>query len=109
MYDLVYDKLRIKEDPYAQDMIEFELDNISYEPIDGENQIRITYKVILTFDQEKYLNNANTPKKEKYWDYIRLAMMSSANTCIIQAQDLLGLGAEARMNFPSTLGTNWKT
>ena len=57
---------------------------------------------------EKYLNNAATPAKEKYWDYIRLAMMSSSNTCIIQAQDLLGLGAEARMNFPSTMGINWK-
>ena len=57
---------------------------------------------------EKYLNNANTPETEKYWDYIRLAMMSSSNTCIIQAQDLLGLGAEARMNFPSTVGNNWK-
>ena len=34
--------------------------------------------------------------------------MSSSNTCIIQAQDLLGLGAEARMNFPSTVGNNWK-
>ena len=57
---------------------------------------------------EKYLNNAATPEAEKYWDYIRLAMMSSSNTCIIQAQDLLGLGAEARMNFPSTVGNNWK-
>ena len=57
---------------------------------------------------ERYLNNANTPEAEKYWDYIRLAMMSSANTCIIQAQDLLGLGAEARINIPSTIGTNWK-
>ena len=57
---------------------------------------------------EKYLNNASTPKKDKYWDYIRLAMMSCSNTCIIQAQDLLGLGEEARMNFPSTMGNNWK-
>ena len=57
---------------------------------------------------ERYLNNANTPEAEKYWDYIRLAMMSSANTCIIQAQDLLGLGAESRMNVPATIGTNWK-
>ena len=35
-------------------------------------------------------------------------MMSSANTCILPAQDLLGLGKEARMNFPSTMGDNWK-
>ena len=58
--------------------------------------------------KKNYLNNANTPKEKQYWDYIRLAMMSSANTCIIQAQDLLGLGEEARINIPSTLGNNWK-
>ncbi|HZD44252.1 MAG TPA: 4-alpha-glucanotransferase, partial [Methanomicrobiales archaeon] len=36
------------------------------------------------------------------------AMMSVANTSIILMQDLLGLGAEARMNRPSTLTGNWK-
>ena len=34
--------------------------------------------------------------------------MSSADTCIVPLQDYLGLGEEARMNFPSTLGNNWK-
>ena len=47
------------------------------------------------------------PEEERYWDFIRLAMMSSANTCIIPAQDYLGLDKEARINFPSTLGENW--
>lgn len=56
----------------------------------------------------EYMNNAQTPEAEKYWDFIRLAMMSSANTCIIPAQDLLGLDGEARINHPSTLGTNWQ-
>ena len=57
---------------------------------------------------EEYMNNAHIPEEEKYWDFIRMAMMSSANTCIIPAQDYLGLGEEARINFPSTLGENWK-
>ena len=56
----------------------------------------------------EYLNLKDTKEKDEPWDYIRLAMMSSANTCIIPAQDLLGLGKEARMNFPSTMGDNWK-
>jgi 4-alpha-glucanotransferase len=34
-------------------------------------------------------------------------MGSVANTVVFPAQDLLGLGTEARMNMPSTLGTNW--
>ena len=36
------------------------------------------------------------------------AMESVANHCIIPAQDYLGLGTEARVNMPSTVGNNWK-
>lgn len=56
---------------------------------------------------EEYMDNADTPEAEKYWDFVRLAMMSSANTCIIPLQDYLGLGSKARVNHPSTLGCNW--
>ena len=47
-------------------------------------------------------------RKEVNWQFIRLAMASVADTCIIPMQDYLGLGKEARINTPSTLGTNWK-
>ena len=40
-------------------------------------------------------------------DFIRLAMSSVANLCIIPLQDYLGLGNEGRINTPSTLGGNW--
>ena len=56
---------------------------------------------------EEYLDNADTPEEEKYWDYVRLAMMSAADTCIIPLQDYLGLDKVARINKPSTLGGNW--
>ena len=56
---------------------------------------------------EAYMNNAATPDKEKYWDYVRMAMMSVADTCVIPVQDYLGLDEEARINKPSTLGGNW--
>ena len=39
---------------------------------------------------------------------IRIALMSAADTAIIPIQDYLGLGNEARINEPSTLGDNWK-
>lgn len=39
---------------------------------------------------------------------IRSAYSSVADTAIIQMQDWLGKGNEARMNLPSTLGCNWK-
>ncbi|MEF9916589.1 MAG: 4-alpha-glucanotransferase [Lachnospiraceae bacterium] len=39
---------------------------------------------------------------------IRLALGSVADLCIIPIQDYLGLGEEARINEPSTVGNNWK-
>ena len=41
------------------------------------------------------------------WDFIRLAMMSAANTAIVPLQDCMNLGSEARMNTPSVPGGNW--
>jgi 4-alpha-glucanotransferase len=41
-------------------------------------------------------------------EFIRLAMMSVADVVILPVQDLLGLGAESRMNTPSTTEGNWK-
>lgn len=56
---------------------------------------------------EEYMNNEATPDKEKYWDFVRMAMLSVADTCVIPVQDYLGLDKEARINKPSTLGGNW--
>ena len=41
------------------------------------------------------------PADALHWELIRLAMMSSAHTAVIPLQDVLGLGAEARMNRPA--------
>lgn len=51
----------------------------------------------------------NLTKKEGYhWGMMRAAWSSVADMAIVPMQDLLGLGSEARMNTPSTLGGNWK-
>ena len=55
-----------------------------------------------------YMNNQRTPREELHFDFIRMAMASVADLCIIPMQDYLGLGEEARINTPSTLGRNWK-
>ncbi|MCR4590401.1 MAG: 4-alpha-glucanotransferase [Lachnospiraceae bacterium] len=57
---------------------------------------------------EKYLELKGVPGPEISWRFIRAAMMSVSDICIIPMQDFLGLGSEARMNTPSTLGNNWK-
>ena len=40
--------------------------------------------------------------------FIRAALSSVSRLCVMQMQDFLGLGAQARMNFPGTTGNNWK-
>ncbi len=48
-------------------------------------------------------------RKEGYnWGFIKAVLSSNSDTAIITMQDLLGLGNEARMNFPSTVVNNWQ-
>jgi len=42
-----------------------------------------------------------------HWDLIRLAMGSVADTAVLPMADVLGLGAEQRMNRPATGSGNW--
>ena len=59
----------------------------------------------LTFVMD-YLNIEK--KKQIPWAIIRTAYQSVADTAILQAQDILQLPNSARMNFPSTVGNNWR-
>jgi 4-alpha-glucanotransferase len=47
-------------------------------------------------------------KREPWWALIRLAMSSPARVAMLQAQDVLGLGSEARMNDPRRPSGNWR-
>ena len=49
----------------------------------------------------------NSDGHEIHWDFIRTLLGSSADTAIIPLQDVLGLGSEARMNLPASIGKNW--
>jgi 4-alpha-glucanotransferase len=42
------------------------------------------------------------------WSLIRLLWSSRARIAMAQAQDVLGLGNEARMNVPGTTGQSWR-
>ncbi len=69
-----------------------------------------------------FLNEATQQEKENFfsyigtrcsvdevpWKLIELAMRSPANLAVIPVQDLLGLGAEYRMNTPGTTKDNWQ-
>lgn len=56
----------------------------------------------------EYLCDPYTPAAEIHRPFISVAMMSSADMCIIPIQDYMGLDNSCRMNQPSTVGKNWR-
>jgi 4-alpha-glucanotransferase len=50
----------------------------------------------------------NTDGREIHWVFIRTLLASVADTVLFPLQDVLGLGTEARMNLPATMGGNWR-
>ena len=46
--------------------------------------------------------------KDDHWGMMAALWGSVAELTVVQAQDILGLGSEARMNTPSTVGNNWR-
>ncbi len=56
---------------------------------------------------DDYLGLKGMTSEQVVWQFIRMAMESVSDTCVIPMQDYLCLGSEARMNHPSTTGGNW--
>ena len=73
----------------------------------------LTMKQWLEETEERVTRHAveymHLTEEEGYvWGTIRTAMASVADTCILQLQDILELGGEARMNSPGTMtDCNW--
>ena len=69
------------------------------------------YRALYGHDKDfcrRYLHLDKCDDIESVWELIRAALASVANLTVIPMQDYLMLGAEARINTPSTLGNNWK-
>ena len=69
------------------------------------------YSALVQQDKElckRYLHLEGCDDQEVAWEMIRAALASVADLAVIPMQDYLGLGSEARINIPSTLGNNWK-
>jgi 4-alpha-glucanotransferase len=54
------------------------------------------------------LREAGIDEDEIWWSLNRLALQSRARLAMLQAQDLLGLGSEARMNRPGQARGSWR-
>ena len=57
--------------------------------------------------RERVRDYLGHPGEAMPWPLIRTALASVAQVAVIPMQDLLGLGAEARMNTPATVEGNW--
>ena len=69
------------------------------------------YSTLVQQDKDfckRYLHLEGCDDREGAWELIRAALASVADLAVIPMQDYLGLGSEARINIPSTLGNNWK-
>lgn len=115
----------IKETGYpGMKVIEFAFNgdvNNDYLPHNYKTNHIICY--VGTHDNETlagYLNNCSKDQLKQIFEYYHVKTLSEAteeiirlqyagigNVTILQMQDLLQLGNEARMNTPSTLGGNW--
>jgi 4-alpha-glucanotransferase len=69
-----------------------------YESISGAERSRF----------ERTCDQAGVTDPEPWWRLVRLCLSSPAAVAIFQAQDILGLGAKARMNSPGREGGNWR-
>lgn len=68
-----------------------------------EKELSVKQKKILF----EYLGHKYSTR-ELPWVLIRMSLGSVAETAIIPMQDLLGLGPEARMNYPAKIQGNWR-
>jgi 4-alpha-glucanotransferase len=59
-------------------------------------------------ERNAVLDYLGTSGREIHWEMIRAVWASVANLAVVPAQDLLGLGSEARMNVPGTSQGNWE-
>ncbi len=65
-------------------------------------------KTVSVTDRKIAREAINLTRAEGYaWGMMRAIWDSPADTAIVQAQDLLELGSEGRINIPSTTGNNW--
>jgi 4-alpha-glucanotransferase len=58
-------------------------------------------------ERQAALSYFGTDGHDISWDFARWLLASVADTAVVPLQELLSLGTEARMNYPSRLGGNW--
>ena len=99
-------------DPTKNPYIPFNIDNnaVVYTGTHDNNTIRGWFEQEIDPSVKQRINDymaENVTADNVHWVFIRLAFSSVADKAVVPLQDLLGLGADARMNTPSQTVGNW--
>jgi 4-alpha-glucanotransferase len=96
------------ERPGVHDLVNHVEDRFAYTGTHDNDTLRGWYESLPA--PRRALVDAARPgvAEEPWWDLIALTFSSPARVAMVQAQDVLGLGAEARMNQPGTAKGAWR-
>jgi 4-alpha-glucanotransferase len=88
----------------------FERDFIVYPGTHDNNTVIGWFNEAIRAGGEKWnvLRYLGTDGRDLAWDFIRMAWSSVANQAVASLPDVMSLGNEARMNFPSVPSGNWQ-
>lgn len=86
----------------------FDHNAIAYTGTHDNSTIAGWFQSVPQTARDRFLAYAGRTKESVSHAMIRILWQSVALFAITPMQDLLGLGDEARMNFPGTLGGNWE-
>jgi 4-alpha-glucanotransferase len=116
------EKLRDRFEFPGMRILQFAFASDAHDPFLPHNYIRNCVVYTGTHDNDTTIGWFQTaPEKEREamlayfgtdgddisWAFMRWLFASVADTAIVPLQEVLGLGPEARMNYPSRLGGNW--
>ncbi|HWC25142.1 MAG TPA: 4-alpha-glucanotransferase [Solirubrobacteraceae bacterium] len=100
------------DDPHGPHRLEnHERDSVVYTGTHDHDTLRGWWETLPDATRtaaERQIAGAGVEEPEPWWSMIRLAYGSPARLAMVQAQDVLGLGSEARMNVPGRATGSWR-
>ena len=100
------------DDPHGPHRLENHTENrVIYTGTHDHDTVRRWYESLpepIRGEVDAELRARGLYEPQRWWGLIRLTLASPARLAIVQAQDLLGLGGEARMNTPAHAAGNWR-
>jgi 4-alpha-glucanotransferase len=100
------------DDPHGPHRLEnHEVDSVAYSGTHDTDTLRGWWESLPDVRRRVALAeicSAGMQEDEPWWSLIRLTFSSPARLAMLQAQDVLGLGSEARMNVPGRATGSWR-